>query len=95
MRLEHKGLDVSVEFVDNLLTRHVDAWMEAMRKWDPNWRSRPFSETTTQYVLAGLSCHMCNGFKPEELGDMKPAITHWIASEIDRRIAEAIVIPPE
>jgi hypothetical protein len=95
MRLEHKSLGVSVEFVDEILNRHVDAWMAAMRDFDPKWRSLPFSDCATAYVRAASMSEMLNGFESDAIEDMKPAVVHWLASEIDGKIAEALVIPPE
>ena len=95
MKLEHKGLGVEVEFVDDLLNKHVDAWLAAMRAHNVRWRTVPFSDTATQYVVAACEAGMLNGLDPDSLGDMKAAQVHWIAGEIDARIAEAIVIPPE
>lgn len=93
MRLEHKGLGASIDFVDDLLNRHVDAWMTAMREWDPKWRSLPFSDCATAYVRAGIKADMLNGL--EDPDNLQASVVHWIASEIDSRIAEAITIPPE
>jgi len=95
MKLKHESLGVEVEFVDELLNKHVDAWLAAMRDFDPKWRSLPFSDIATQYVRAACKADMLNGFDPDSLGDMKAAQVHWLAGEVDQRMAEALVIPPE
>ena len=95
MKLTHESLGVEVDFVDELLNKHVDAWMTAMRDFDPRWRSLSFQDTATEYVRAACEAHMLNGLDPENLGDMKPAHVHWIAGEIDERMTEALKIPPE
>jgi hypothetical protein len=95
MKLTHESLGISVDFVDELLNKHVDAWMTAMRDFNPQWRSFPFTDMATQYVKAACEAHMLNGLDPEGLGDMKAAEVHWIAGEVDRFMAEALVVPPE
>ena len=95
MKLTHESLDISVDFVDELLNKHVDAWMTAMRDFNPKWRSFPFSDVATQYIRAACKANMLNGFNPEGLDNMKPAQVHWLAGEVDQRMAEALVIPPE
>jgi len=95
MKLKHESLGVEVEFVDELLNKHVDAWLTAMRDFNSKWRSFPFSDVATLYVRAACKANMLNGFDPKDLEDMKAAEVHWIASEIDVKMAEALVIPPE
>ena len=95
MKLKHESLGVSVEFVDELLNRHVDAWMTAMRAHNPEWRSLPFTDVATEYVRAACKAEMLDGLDPEGLGDMKTAEVHFIATAIDLRLAEAMVVPPE
>jgi len=95
MKLKHESLGIEVEFVDELLNKHVDAWMAAMRNFNSRWRSFSFTDVATLYVRAACEANMLNGFDPEGLGDMKVAEVHFIATEIDKRLAEAMVIPPE
>ncbi len=96
MNLKNEGLGVSVELVDELLQRHVEAYFVALRDIaGDNQIDFSVPERMGNYVRAGCRSGILNTISEEDVDDMSPKSINWLASKIDNHIAEASEVPPE
>jgi hypothetical protein len=96
MRLEHKGLGVSVELLDELLQRHVEAYFVALRELGgEDYLNSSTPERSGYWVRAGCRSGILNSLSEEDVSGMKPAAVMWLSAKLDEHIASAMEIPPE
>ena len=96
MRLEHKGLGVSVELLDELLQRHVEAYFIALREiGGEDYLNSSTFERSGNWVRAACRSEILNSVEENDVGDMRPAVVLWMAAKLDEHISSATEIPPE
>lgn len=96
MRLEHKGLGISAELIDELLQRHVEAYFIALRDVSgDNSLDLSTPERCGNWVRAGCRSGILNSINEEDVGNMKPAAVLWLAGKLDDHVASVMEIPPE
>ena len=95
MKLENEKLGLSVEVVDPILQRHVEAFFKAKRELDGDNAIRLSSVEHHGSILR--AAWKAGILLPPELGvaDMKPAVVRWVARKLDELIGETLEIPPE
>lgn len=96
MRLEHKGLGVSVELLDELLQRHVEAYFIALRDLTgENAIELSSPERMGHFVRAACRSGILNHIAEDDVADLPPSQVNWLAGKIDDHLAKALDIPPE
>ena len=96
MRLEHKGLGVSAELLDDVRQRHVETYFSVLRELGgENYLDESTVQRLGNFVRAGCRSGILNTFQEDDVNEMKPSAVAWIAQQIDSHIAGFLEIPPE
>jgi len=95
MKIENEKLGLSVQIVEPILQRHVEAFFKAKRELDGDNAIRLSSvEHHGSIVRAAYRATIL--LPPEQsVAEMKPAVVRWLGRKLDELIGETLEIPPE
>lgn len=95
MKFENQDLGVSVEIMDDVRQRHIEAYFAALRDISgSNSLDLSVPERMGNFVRAGKQAGIITS-GVEDVDEMVPSQVNWLAQQLDGYLAKFLTISPE